>query len=285
MCGTVIKYSRKVDYVLIDTFSTLNFYFAFVVSQLSRILGLKYIPILHGGNLPTRLKNNPGLCRRIFKNSYKNVAPSMYLKSHFEKNNYSTEYIPNIIEVRNYPYKARTVLLPKLLWVRAFDKIYNPQMAIEVLLHLKRKFPKAQLCMVGPAKDETFKQCQELVAKYELKRSVTFTGLLKKEAWHDMAKDYDIFINTTNVDNTPVSVMEAMALGLPVVSTNVGGIPFLLENEVDGILVEKQGVEMMANAISKLIGQENTILSRNARKKVEGFSWNEVKQKWFSILE
>src|SRR5690349_6621558 len=61
---------HQADYVLIDTYSTQNFWYAFAVSQLCRLLKMKYIPILHGGNLPDRLQRNPALCKMIFKNAY-----------------------------------------------------------------------------------------------------------------------------------------------------------------------------------------------------------------------
>ena len=106
-----------------------------------------------------------------------------------------------------------------------------------------------------------------------------------KEDWHKKSEDYDIFINTTNFDNTPVSVMEAMALGLPVVSTDVGGMSFLIKNEIDGILVEKNSVDKMTNAILSILDNKYPNLALNARKKVENFSWHTNKEKWFQILK
>ena len=98
---------------------------------------------------------------------------------------------------------------------------------------------------------------------------------------------YNIFINTTNFDNTPVSVIEAMSLGLPVVSTNVGGIPFLLENNVNAILVEINDSKSMALAIKQLILYPNfrNEMVITARSKVEKFDWNYVKNEWFQILK
>ena len=113
-------------------------------------------------------------------------------------------------------------------------------MAIEVLKELKNTYPNAALCMVGPDKDGTQADVQQLIKRYQLHDSVEITGVLSKEDWHKKSEDFDIFINTTNVDNTPVSVIEAMALGLPVVSTNAGGLPYLINNGKDGILIEKE---------------------------------------------
>jgi glycosyltransferase involved in cell wall biosynthesis len=124
-----------------------------------------------------------------------------------------------------------------------------------------------------------------LISELKLENSVEFTDVLLKEDWHKKSEDYDIFINTTNFDNTPVSVMEAMALGLPVVSTNVGGMPFLINNEIDGILVEKNSVDKMTNAIIDILERQFAEITLNARKKVENFGWNKNKDKWIKLIK
>ncbi len=108
MIYTLIKNKKRIDIVLIDTYSTQNFYYALITSQLCRLFKIKYIPILHGGDLPKRLKNNPKFCNYIFKYSNVNVSPSLYLKQIF--NDYGFEnikYIPNSIEIKNYPFTTK----------------------------------------------------------------------------------------------------------------------------------------------------------------------------------
>ena len=285
MIFTVVKQRNKIDYLLIDTFSTLNFYYAFIISQLSRFFDLKYIPILHGGNLPKRLKASKRISKLIFNHSVINIAPSGYLKYEFEKEGYKTELIPNVILIDNYNYIERINIQPKLLFVRSFASIYNPIMAVKVLYELKKKYKNAILCMVGPDKDGSLLLLKELVKELNLIDSIEFTGVLAKEKWHKKSEEYDIFINTTNIDNTPVSVIEAMALGLPVVSTNVGGIPYLIENSVDGVLVEKANIMEMVTAIERILNNEYQSLAKNARKKVEQFEWNVVRNMWTEILK
>ena len=285
MCFTIISFRTKFDYVLIDTYSTSNFYYAFITSQLCRIFNLRYLPILRGGNLPYRLDHNPTLSSLIFNNSFQNIAPSGYLKHEFEIKGYKTLLIPNVIPIIKYNFKNRLRLLPKLLYVRSFAKIYNPTMAIEVLKELKKTYSKAVLCMVGPNKDGTLNDVQQLIDRYELHDSVEITGVLSKSEWHKKSEEFDVFINTTNVDNTPVSVIEAMALGLPIVSTNVGGMPFLVENNKDGLLVEKNNAIEMAIRIIEILEKNNISLVKNARIKAESFDCNIVKNKWVEILK
>mgnify|MGYP000212113468 FL=1 len=285
MCFAIIRYKNKVEYVLLDTYSTSNFYYALLTSQLCRLFRLKYLPILHGGNLPYRLKQNPKLSSLIFNNSFQNIAPSGYLKYEFEIKGYTTLLIPNVIPIANYTFKERKKITPKLLYVRAFASIYNPTMAIEVLKELKKKYPEATLCMIGPDKDGTLKDVKHLINTYDLQDSVEITGVLPKKEWHEKSKDFDIFINTTNVDNTPISVIEAMALGLPVVSTNVGGLPYLISSNVDGVLVDKEQPILMANEIHKIIEENKSSFAKKARSKVENFDWSVVRNQWLKLLQ
>jgi glycosyltransferase involved in cell wall biosynthesis len=278
--------NRKVDCVLIDTYSTTNFWYAFTTSQLCRLLKLKYIPILHGGNLPFRLKSNPKICNMIFNHSYHNVSPSHYLLEKFKEQGFNNLiYIPNGIEIENYPFKERKKASANLLWVRSFDKIYNPLMAVEVFYTIKKKYTEATLCMVGPEKDGSLLSAKQKAK--DLKLEVLFTGKLSKQDWVNLSKEYTVFINTTHFDNMPISVVEAMSLGLAVVSTNVGGIPYLLENKKEGLLVQDNNVDEMVSAIEKIIENPDLFLNltSHARTKAESFDWESVKHDWITTLK
>jgi len=283
----IIKHRKSINYILIDTYSTRNFYYAFACSQLSRLFKLKYIPILHGGNLPIRLKKSSKLCYSIFNNSYENIAPSNYLKNAFENEGYKTKFIPNVLEINIYRFKKRNEFTPRLLYVRAFDKIYNPKMAVYVLSELLKSHPSAKLCMVGPDKDGSLQECKSLALSLGIIESIEFKGLLSKKGWHKLSENFDLFINTANLDNTPVSVMEAMALGLPVISTNVGGIPYLIESNVTGLLVSSNDVQGMTHEIIRCLESQKKmkIIAKNARDKIEEFDWKIVRHQWKAILK
>ena len=287
MFWTVIKHKNDTSYILIDTYSTLNFYYALIIAFTANTLKIPYVPILRGGDLPNRIKRSKRHANYIFKKAYKNVAPSEYLNSEFLGEGYNnTVFIPNNIELKNYDFKKRVTVTPKILWVRSFRNIYNPKMAVAVLRDLKKKYPNACMCMVGPEADGSYEETKQLVNDYNLNQDVLFTGMLSKEAWREISKDYDIFMNTTNFDNTPISVIEAMALGLPVVSTNVGGIPFLISDKNDGLLSPKGDVKAMSKNIDYLINNSDKAIhiSLKAREKVQNFDWEKVKTKWISML-
>lgn len=273
---------KRIKLVLIDTYSSYNFYLAILAAYTLKILKIPYISLLRGGDLPSRLENSKILSNFYFNNSVTNIAPSEYLLNKFKKYNYKVEYIPNSIEISNYKYKKRTLFSPRILYVRAFEKVYNPLMAIEVLKLLSNKYNNVKLCMVGPDKDGTLRDVLHLAKTYQLENMLEVTGKLSKKEWINLSTEYDIFINTTNFDNTPISVIESMALGLPVISTNAGGVPYLVNHKLDGVLVEKNDSLSMFRHISEIIENPEigTFLAENARKKVEHYNITNVMNLW-----
>ena len=287
MLYSIVRNRSNTSLILIDTYSTSNFYFAFLCGALAKVLRIKYIPILHGGNLPHRLINSAKMSKSLFGNAQFNIAPSGYLYEAFNEKGYKTEYIPNNVDISEYEYKARRNTGLKLLYVRAISKIYNPRLAIEVVSELYKTYPDVELCMVGPDRDGTLQELKALVQERGLEKNVNFLGKLEKPEWIKLSKEYDIFINTTNFDNTPVSIIEAMALGFPIVSTNVGGLPFLIEDTKDGFLINPNDSEEMTRKIKYIYNNPDIAqrLSLNARTKAENFDWNKVRKNWKRTLD
>ncbi|MBD3583424.1 glycosyltransferase family 4 protein [Flavobacterium selenitireducens] len=284
MVVALLKYARTSNYVLIDTYSTSNFWFAFVSAVICKMVATPYIPILHGGNLPNRLSSSPRLSRFLFGNAYLNVAPSAYLAEAFRNEGFEVAVVPNPL-VDDITAVHRDIFRPRLIWVRSFSSLYNPQMAIEVLKNLASKFADARLTMVGPEVDDNLDKCRQLALSYGL--DVSFTGRLSKPEWMHLSTDCDFFINTSNVDNSPFSLVEAAALGLPIVSTNVGGIPYLFTNGVSARLVKKGDAAQMSEAIESLI--EDSEYTQNLIQKslqlAESVKWPLLRMKWLEILK
>lgn len=287
MCSSVFK-CKDSEFVIIDTYSTSAFYYAFAVSLCCRLCQKKYIPILRGGSLPSRLDRSKVLSKALFSHSYVNVSPSGYLRHEFSVRGYDNlVVIPNNINIKDYNFKKRTKLSAKILWVRSFSVIYNPRMAVDVLSRLLKVYPTAELCMVGPDKDGSMQDTLDYAKSLGVAEHLKVTGTLSRKQWHELSEQYDVFINTTNFDNTPVSVIEAMALGLPVVSTNVGGLPYLLEDGKDALLVDPGNAEEMYNKIVLLLNDPMFVekICFSAREKAESFDWNVVSKQWKDILK
>ena len=279
------RFASEGKLVLIDTYSTTNFWYAVWVARICRWRSCDYIPYLHGGRLPDRLRSNPKAAQRLFGKAMVNISPSAYLLQQFKEAGYqNVDLIPNYIDLEDYSFRPRTSIRPRLLWVRSFAEIYNPLMGLMVLEALLKQYPEAELCMVGPDKDGSLARCKDYARERQL--PVRFTGKLEKTQWVELSRGYDVFINTTHFDNTPVSVIEAMALGMAVVSTDVGGMPYLLESGKEGLLVPDGDVEAMCSAIVEILEVPEKTLNmvHSARKRVEVYDWKVVKGQWSSLL-
>src|SRR5262249_6851279 len=157
-----------------------------------------------------------------------------------------------------------------MVWLRAFHGIYNPSLALKLEASLVADFPDIRLAMIGPDKgDGSLQRLQQLAAELGLADRITLHGRVPKAEVPDWLNRGNVFLNTSNMDNTPVSVLEAMACGLCIVSTNVGGIPYLLEHEHDALLVPSGDPAAMATAVRRILTEPGLAerLSRNARQK------------------
>jgi glycosyltransferase involved in cell wall biosynthesis len=157
---------------------------------------------------------------------------------------------------------------------------------VRIVAQLKETYPDVMVTMVGPDKDGSKFRVEQLAAELNVKDQVHLTGKLSKESWIELASEHDIFINTTNFDNMPVSVVEAMALGLPVITTDVGGIPFLIENNKDGLLVSANDLNGFCNMIQKLLKDASLVssIATAAKTKVQEFDESIVSPKWKQLL-
>lgn len=286
MLRSIWIHKSRVSVVLIDTYSSKAFYYAFFCGMACQMLRIPYIPILRGGDLPARIRRSRSMSRRLFKGAVINVSPSAYLKAEFEKEGYLVRCISNNIPISKYPYRNRSSAMPKLLYVRAYQMLYNPVLAVRVLEKLVTKYPVSTLCMVGPDKDGSMDVVRRETEVLGLTDKVKINGRLSKDEWIALSDGYDFFLNTTNYDNMPVSVMEAMALGMVVISTNVGGVPALIDHEVNGILVNANDVDGFVYWICRIVEDPAlaTRLSAAAREKAMSFDWSVVGPQWRDLI-
>ena len=288
MLSLVFLYRKICKLIIVDVFGTKAFYFSCLIIFYSKFKNIPVLPVFRGGSLPERYNKNTKLFKYIFNKTILVICPSSFLADYFRTKKLNCKIIHNYIEIKNYPYKIRNKIKPRLLWVRSIHAIYNPLMAIKVLNEVLKFSSNAELCMVGPSKDNTINQIKELIIKFNLGDKVQIQGKLEKKEWIELSKDFDIFLNTTNLDNQPVSIIEAMALGLPIVSTNVGGIPNMLIHNKTAKLVEINDVNGMVDCIKEYLSDNigRIEIVKNARELVESeFNQDKVIPQWVDIIE
>ena len=284
---TVWRQRHNYSVAQVDVYSGRAFVWAELVCWALRMAKKPYVLTLHGGNLPMFAQGSGKRVQRLLQCSSAVTTPSVYLFEQMCPYRQGLVLIPNPLDLAKYPFKHREHPTPNLVWLRAFHDIYNPSLAVRVVAHLAKDFPTVRLVMIGPNKgDGSRESMMDLALKLGVVERVICPGQVLKDEIPHWLHQGDIFLNTPRVDNTPVSVLEAMACGLCIISTNVGGIPYMLEDEHDALLVPADDHEAMAKAVQRLLTEDGLAerLSGNARRKVEQFDWSNILPRWERLL-
>ncbi len=287
MCRTVVGSRGRYDVAQIDVFSGPAFFWAEATGWLLTRMGKPFVLALRGGDLPRFARRFGGRVRRLFRAADRVVAPSGYLARSMTVPGVTIQTVPNPIDLAAYPYVCRERPEPRLMWLRALHAIYNPVLAPRVLARLVGEFAQAELVMAGPDKgDGTLGRLEAEVRRQRLEGRVRVVGGVPKSAVPALLRTGDVFLNTTDVDNTPVSVLEAMACGLCVVTTNAGGIPFLVEEGREALLVGRDDAAAMADAVGRVLKEPGLAarLSEAGRRKAESMDWSRVLPMWEEVL-
>jgi len=287
MTGTAWCQRHRYQVAQVDVYSGRPFLWAEVVCSVLRQAGKPYILTLHGGNLPSFARRWPGRVGRFLRSAAVVTTPSRYLLEQMLPYRADLCLLPNALDISVYPFNPRKAPRHHLTWMRQFHDVYNPSLALRVVQLLASDYPNIRLTMVGGDNGGGhLLHFQQSVKRLGLADRVTLPGGVAKAEVPSWLNQGDIFLNTTNTDNTPVSVLEAMACGLCVISTNVGGIPYLLESEYDALLVPPDDPAAMTRAVQRLLTEEGLAerLSGNARRKAEQFDWANILPRWETLL-
>jgi L-malate glycosyltransferase len=282
---TLINGRKKFDVVLLEVYSGMNFIVAILASCLCGAFDLPLIMVLHGGNLPEFIRKYPKWTKFALSRADSIVAPSTYLSKQLRNWNFDVEVIPNVIDISQYQFRERKNVLPKLLWMRSFHPIYNPEMAIKVLQRLCQRGQDATLTMAGNDKgmEESLKL---MTVEMGLSNRIRFAGFLDPDQKFTEFEVADIYLNTNRIDNMPVSVIEARAFGLPVVATDVGGLPHLIEHMENGMIGPTEDFESMVKNVEMLLDNPSLAqkISRRGRKLAEQSAWSKVRLHWEKLI-
>ncbi len=256
--------------------------------------------VAHTSGVPVVLNYRGGDAERFFTRSYRTVerslrwaddvvVPSQFLKDVFEKFGARARVVPNIIDLDRFRPRSTISIRssngsgPRVLIARNLERIYDIETGIRAFAMLLRSFGDATLDVAGSGPER--KRLEDLAGELGLTDAVRFLGRVDNE---DMPKLYataDIALNTSLVDNMPISVLEALASGVPVVSTDVGGVPALVEDEREALLVPPREPESMAHTLVSLwrSPEKRSALRDAGLKKARTFGWDVVREQWAEV--
>jgi glycosyltransferase involved in cell wall biosynthesis len=200
----------------------------------------------------------------------------------FERHGYRTHVVPNVVDLARFRYRERSPLRPRLLSTRNLEPYYRVEDTLEAFARITAAYPEATLDVAGTGSQAP--RLRHRAASLGL-RGVRFVGRVDPRAMPALYDAADVFVNASVVDNQPLSVLEAFAAGLPVVSTPAGGIGTMVRDGETGLLVPERDPARLAAALTALLGHPEGArqMARRARREVEAHAWPRVRRAWDAV--
>jgi glycosyltransferase involved in cell wall biosynthesis len=263
-------------------------YWSFLLCQVPAIkaaqrYGKPVVLNYHSGEADDHLRNWGKRVHPWLRKVEKIVVPSLYLQDVFARHGYSAQIIPNMITLSQFSFRERMPLRPVLLSVRNLEPLYRIENTLEAFALIKQRLPGATLIVAGYGSQEALLKAMVLEMGLQ---DISFVGRTEPSEIAALYNRADIFINSSVVDNQPVSILEAFAAGLPVVSTPTGDIAFMINHEVTGLLVPPDRPEAMAKAVLWLLEdqEKSSRIAQAARLEAEKYTWLNVREKWVNLF-
>ena len=210
------------------------------------------------------------------------VTPSNYLVDVFARFNLSARAVPYSIETDRFRFRERRPLRPLFLSNRNHEPLYNVGCVLRAFARIQQSMPDASLVVVGDGSRRA--ELERLARELNLSRT-EFVGRVEPEEMHAYYDAADVLLNASNIDNMPISILEAFAAGVLVVTTNVGGIPYIVTDGETGLMVECGDCEALARSALRLF-EEKELASKIARKAHEQsrrYAWASVRDGWLKV--
>jgi len=278
--ATLLNEIRKYDVIHVFSASYLSFFIAPTPAILvSKLYGKKVLLNYHSGEAEDHLTRWRRSTIPIIKLVDQVTVPSDYLVRVFAKFGISAQAVFNFLELDQFPFRERMPVRPVFLSNRNLELHYGVDRVLRAFRIIQQQFPDATLTIVGDGSQRA--TLEKLEVNLGL-QGTTFRGQIPHEKIYEAYQAADIFLNASEIDNQPLSILEAFACGLPVVSTDAGGIPDMVANGATGFIVSRGNYEALAQCAIRLLNDPGMAceIAHRAHKESLKYRWEVVCQKW-----
>jgi glycosyltransferase involved in cell wall biosynthesis len=270
-----------VDVAHVFSASYASFLFAPVPAMLAaRMMHKRVVLHYHSGEAADHLDNWGPLVHPWLRLAHEIVVPSAFLGDVFARSGYRATVIPNVVDLSHFAYRERIPLEPRLVSTRNLEPMYGVDVIVEAFARLREQVPNATLTIAGTGSEES--RLRRAAAPIG---GIRFIGQVAPDHMPYVLAAADIFLNASIVDNQPVSLLEAFAAGLPVVSTPTGDIATMVQYGQAGVLVPPRDPAALAAALAWLLAHpdEARQMARRARQGIGCYTWASVRGAWSSV--
>jgi glycosyltransferase involved in cell wall biosynthesis len=253
----------------------------FPVLAASALCERPFILHYHDGRAGDHLERSQ-LANGITRQAKRIVVPSAYLVDVFEQLGFSAIAIANIVDSTTFRFRERATVSPRFLHNRGLESHYNVECSLRAFAIVQNRYPQASLNI---AHDGPLRASLESLAADLRLNHVRFLGAVTSEEMRKLYDDADIYLMSPNADNMPLSILECFAAGLPILSTSVGGVPYMVESEKTGILVPLDDYRALAAAALRLIEETGLghTLAANARRECQKYQPAAIAKQWLEV--
>lgn len=262
-------------------------YFSFLLAPtpailIAKLFGKKTILNYHSGEAEDHLRCWPRTAIPMIRLADELVVPSRYLVEVFGKFGLRAHAIANIVDLEGFKFKERRPLLPRFFSNRNLYPLYNVACILRAFKTIQEKYLQATLKIAGDGRQRLY--LEDLARKLKL-RNVDFLGLVAPEKMGKLYEEAHIFLNGSNIDNLPGSILESFASGMPVVTTSAGGIPYIVAHEKTGLLVPRNDAKAMAASAVRLLESQEvaSTIAHNAHEECQAYTWTAVRERWMEL--
>lgn len=251
----------------------------------------RIIVTYHGGDADKYFAKHGAFAKRWLGRADKVIVLNGYLEKVFAKYEIPCIVIPNIIELNEaQEHSVYQWERPRLISVRHLRELYNIPCILLAFAIVKDKIPSANLTILGDGPQRA--ELEQMVADDErIANSVRFVGQVKSSEIAGYLAQSDIMLSAPHIDNMPVSVMEAMNAGVLVISSRVGGVPYLVEDQKAGLLFNLESTESDAERLAEKIlwavehKKESEKMIEKAKEDVKKYSWKIIREQLLPVYE
>ncbi len=272
--------AKDYDVLHIHCCSSWGFLPAVVGVNVGRRMKKRVVLTYHGGGGERFFNKHTCMVKRYLMHTDANIVLSGFLGKVFDQYQLPYTIIPNIIELDERQYRERAPIQPHYICVRAHEELYNISCILRAFQKTLTELPEATLTLVG---DGSQHNALLQMAKGLRLPNVTFTGRVDNKEIYQYLNKADIMLSAPKVDNMPVSLLEAMNAGLLIISTNVGGVPYMIDNEKTGYVFPDDDSDALASLMIRAVQQqpESITIIHNAHQAVDSYRWENIKNKLY----
>ena len=278
----LLREARGYDVLHIHCCSGWGFLPAVIGITIGRWLKKRIVLTYHGGGGEKFFGKHPRLVHHFLTRTNTNIVLSGFLAKIFDKHHIPYTIIPNIIELDDSQFRLRETIRPYFICTRAHETLYNIPCILKAFQLVQKEIPEASLSLVGNGSEHEnlIHFSQELNL-----RNVTFIGRVGNNEIYRQLDQADIFLSSPTIDNMPVSVLEAMNAGLLVISSRVGGVPYMIKNNTTGLLFESDNHEELAQKMLWAAANQTVTkaIIQQAHRAVGNYRWEIIKEKLYTV--